>query len=338
MLSLYRLITDGVKMSEIELANRAYQNGLLNPEVSAGKGTIIEYVVLTVMGDCVKESFNFPYDLTSKRLHEINVKSSSRHESKNGNIWTFSKKPDSYIPDHYVCVGLNETYSKIIHVWEIPGSERVVGSHGIYVIDTLRGLKRVAKYEVDPEQYNDVFQRMDISSFPEFENVNNYLLKQNMGIAHKINEENSIKDIEAIYGFGSYAKYLEWVLDAKLKQYFNLKTGSIGLYQGTNFLEITKEQYPVYDPMGKFVGYIENGRLANYFAYFQLDLQNPDPRRTKMKVVMDAVKSICKTHKCATSEQIKRESGFEDIDDMLKMFVKRGSLLQPSPDLYKNVF
>ena len=132
------------------LSNKQYLAGILNPEERVGKGTMIEYVVLTVMKDCVKESFNFSYDLTSKRLGEINVKSSSKHKSQNGYEWAFSKKPNSYIPNYYVCVALDEDYKNIVHVWEIPGTERVIGSHGIHIIDNQRGLKRVSKYEVDP--------------------------------------------------------------------------------------------------------------------------------------------------------------------------------------------
>ena len=314
-------------MSTDILSDIQYQTGLLNYEVPIGKGTLIEYVVLTALGDCIKESFNFPYDLTSKKLGELNVKSSARHNSKNGYVWTFGKKPESYIPNYYVCVALDEQYSKIVNVWIIPGDARVVGSHGIYVIDNVKGLKRVQKYSIDPSPYNEIFQSIDISSFPEFSNINNSdLIKQNKSIAKDIKDGRTVEDIEKEYGKEYYLKFLQWIDEHNLKKYFHPNTGIQGIFAGGYFIEITEDRFPVFNSFGKYLGYVDtNGRFIRKFKT-KIDILRSE-KSSKMKLVRDIIQTFTMSEGKISLERLKNECGRDDIEDIIDMFKKHGDLL-----------
>lgn len=308
------------------LADKQYMTGLLNQDVPIGKGTMIEYVVLTTLGDCVKESFNFPYDLTSKKLGEINVKSSSRIVSKNGGEWSFSKRPDSYIPDYYVCVGLNTEYTKIIHVWKVPGDERVVGTHGIHIIDNLKGLKKFSKYEVDSEPYDKVYQSIDFTSFPEFENINNDAFKDNMSIAKSIREGVSFDDIEKEYGEGYYKKYLKWVLDNNLKKYFHIKTGLVGIFPGTLFTDMTEFKFPVFDITGKYKGYVNVDQFIEHRESTHIGI-NEDP----VKLVWNAVRELSEAGDIINIEDVRCKSRIKNAETYLSWMVQYGDLCKLSP-------
>lgn len=316
------------------LSNKQYISGILNTKAPSGKGTIIEYTVLTTLGDCIKETFNFPYDLTSKKLGEINVKSSSRHDSKNGYEWAFGKRPDSYIPDYFVCVGLNKEYTEILHVWVIPGNARVIGSYGVHVIDSPRGLKRVAKYEVDPVPYNEVFQSIDFTSFPEFCNTGNTDLIKNRSLAGDLRDRKSIDELEMVYGIGCYQSFLDWIHNNKLKKYFDIKTGLIGIYQGERSLEMTEETYPTYDYMGKYMGFIKGGRLTRY-DYFSLD--DKDRPVPKIRLIRNAIRAYTETNKTITLDQIKQETGIEDPEPILNRLRQQGDIILVNHCAYKYV-
>lgn len=311
------------------LSERQYLSGTLKTDVPIGKGTIIEYTVLTTLGDCIKESFNFPYDLTSKKLGEINVKSSSRRDSKNGYEWAFGKRPDSYIPDYFVCVGLNNDYTEILHVWVIPGNARVIGSCGVHVIDSPRGLKRVAKYEVDPDLYNEVFQNIDISTFPEFENTYNDVLKQNKAIAQSINEGYTLDKIESEYGEEYYQNYLKWISDNKLKKYFHINTGLIGIFPGNVFVEMTEFTFPVFDIEGEYVGYVN-------VRDFVRNRRKQD-RRDKnecVRSIWNAIKQLTENDEPANINSIRCQTHIEDPERYLNWMIDYGDITKASPTEY----
>lgn len=313
------------------LAEKQYMTGLLNQDVPIGKGTMIEYVVLTALNDCVKESFNFEYDLTSKRLGELNVKSSSKHVSKNGSEWYFGKHPGSYIPDYYVCVGLDEEFKEIAHVWIIPGDARVIGSYGIHVIDNAKGLRKVSKYETDPDPYNKRYKSIDFTTFPEFQNTNNDSLKLNRSIAKDIKEGFSVQDIEREYGEGYYLKYLKWINENDLKKCFNLKNGVIGVFSGRMFLEITDDTYPTFDYMGKYIGYMDNGRncpIANStFTIGGLP--------SKMKSIQETIRLFTKTEGGISLEDLKQETGIGDVEKYVGGLMSHGIIMNNNKGGYK---
>jgi hypothetical protein len=55
------------------LSDKQHNAGVLDPNSKVGKGTLIEYVVLITLTDCVKEDFNRRYDLTSVKFGEIKL-------------------------------------------------------------------------------------------------------------------------------------------------------------------------------------------------------------------------------------------------------------------------
>lgn len=329
LLSELSRLVEGGSMEVDILAEQQYMNGLLNQETPIGKGTIIEYVVLTTLKDCMKESFNFQYDLTSKRLGEINVKSSARHDSKNGSEWFFGKRPDSYVPDYYVCVGLDNEFKNVTHVWIIPGSSRVVGSYGIHVIDNSKGLKRVAKYEVDHTLYNEVFQNIDITMFPEFKNIDNDTFKQNRNIAQSINEGYTLDKIKAEYGEEYYQDYLKWVSYNNLKKYFNINTGLVGILPSYVFIEMTEFTFPVFDIQGNYAGYVN----VHDFIRNRIK-QDERTRREEIRSVWDAIKQLTANGEHANINDIRCKANIEDIEMFLTWMTRYGDIEKVSQTEY----
>lgn len=209
----------------------------IDPSSDIGRGTVIEYVVLETMGNCSKMVFNHCYDLYSHRLHKVNVKSSKLY--KKANYWSFSINAAGFVPHYYVCVALDELYDKILHVWEIPGKSEVVGFKRIVVTNTLNGLERFRKYEVEPSKYNDVFQNMDISKYPEFRG----LTKESIKLVRR--DPRCVK------------------LEAHIKTYFDRNTGIIGNELGDSSLELSNECYPLYDHNNAYHGYIEKDKFVD---------------------------------------------------------------------------
>lgn len=224
-------------MGEIMVA--AYKNGKLDPSSMIGRGTIIEYIVMEAMKDCTKEKFNFKYDLYSKKLGEVNVKSSKRQMIKNSDCWNFMIKPNEYKPDFYVCVALDNYYSKILHVWEIPSKSNIVGIQRITVINSERGLKKVNEYEVDPTEYDFLLQNIDVTKYPEFCNLN----KDKLVFSYPEPEE----------------------IKPPIKRYFDRETGEITTEKCKDSLELNmrKHCYPLYDHRGFYHGYIQDYKFVD---------------------------------------------------------------------------
>lgn len=149
--------------------------GTLSPTSTAGKGLLSEYIVSMVLDDCIKCNtdivFNYKYDLISKKYGTINVKASKlgKSKSKNSYHWHFVIRDCSEIPDHYIFLALDADWTEIQHVWIIPSKEKLVKKTCTL---TLGKLKKASKFEVDNEQYNKVYQELDIYSLPEFRNLN----------------------------------------------------------------------------------------------------------------------------------------------------------------------
>lgn len=312
------------------LSENQYLSGTLKTDTTIGKGTIIEYVVLTTLGDCVKESFNFPYDLTSKKCGEINVKSSSKHNSKNGHEWAFGKQPESYIPDYFICVGLNESYTEILHVWKIPGDARVIGSCGIHIIDNPKGLKRVSRYEVDPFPYNEVYRNIDISTFPEFENTYNEGFKQNRAIAQSINEGYTLEKIKAEYGDKYYQEYLKWISDNNLKKYFHINTGLVGVFPSNAFIEMTEFTFPVFDIVGEYVGYVN----VHDFIRNRMKEEKRD-RKELIRNIWDSIKQLTENGESASINSIRCKTSIEDPERYLTWMLEYGDIVKTGYMEYK---
>jgi len=156
---------------------RKYFHGILNPNTKIGTGIITENVVNTVLGDSYLhntiEHFNCDYDLTSKSLGTINVKSSLKQTftDYNGEKWIFHLRKNSKTPHHYICIGFDTVRTKIERVWIIPGDASICGTHSISISNSTKSLSRATQYEVDPEPYNKVYQQLDIYTLPEFCNL-----------------------------------------------------------------------------------------------------------------------------------------------------------------------
>lgn len=163
---------------------RDFVEGVLDPNCETGIGIITEHIVYEVLGDCVKcntiDNFNLSDDLISNKYGTINVKSSKLQFNINRYLWHFGKSLGSPISDYYICLGFNENRTEIQHVWIIPGNSNVVSKSGITV--SQNNLQRVTLYEVDPNPYNDLYQNLDITTLPEFRNLNNKKLIQECDI------------------------------------------------------------------------------------------------------------------------------------------------------------
>lgn len=148
--------------------------GTLNPNSGRGIAVITEHVVFKVLNDCEKcntfRTYNAKYDLISKSLGTINVKTSALHIYSS---WRFGKRKEQTIPDYYICLGFDEDRTEIIKVFQIPGKDSIVRYYGIFITNTQKGLGRVKQYEIDAVPYNNFYQNLDIYTLPEFSNYNN---------------------------------------------------------------------------------------------------------------------------------------------------------------------
>lgn len=214
-----------------------YIRGVLDPKSFSGRGTVIEYVVLETMGDCTKQKFNYKYDLYSQKLGKINVKSSLLKYADNHQFWNFIINPNGYTPDYYICVALDQYYANLLHVWEIPSKSNVVHNKGIVIRNSEKGLERFKEYEVDVSRYNDIYKTLDITQYPEFNNLDK--------------NETSL----------SYLSY-EWDQDPVIT-YFNRETGVVGTEREGHSLELDRDHYPLYDHEGVYRGYVENGTFVD---------------------------------------------------------------------------
>jgi len=319
--------------------------GTLNAQRSVGKGTIIEYVVMEALEDCQKARFNYPYDLYSQKYGTINVKSSSRHKPDVSSTWRFQKTPQSYIPDYYICVGLNEDFTDIRRVWAIPGTAKIVRSHAIVITDSIRGLKRAKKYELDPEPYELAYKTIDITKLPEFSNINVDNFEQYQLITGNVRQGYSPADIIDEYGLECYNEYLNWVQDSKFKKCFNLYNGAIcvcsegsfldGKFPTECFAELTPSLYPIYDYAFKFTGYYYNGSILK-------PAMKPSEHKSKIKTIQGIIKLYTIKYGKISIDDLKRELqdkqiDVDNIEMVLKKFMQRGDLLRNSPTEYRSV-
>jgi hypothetical protein len=159
---------------------KGYRNhvfGTLNPDSSAGLGIITEHVVLTVLGDAINynttDYFNSKYDLYSPLYENINVKSARLYQHKECKTthWKFAIHNGESRPDTYICLGFDSKRSKIEHVWIIPAYMYLIKKCGISIVNSEKGLQRAYQFEVDPTQYNEVYQSLNIYSLPAFCNL-----------------------------------------------------------------------------------------------------------------------------------------------------------------------
>jgi len=158
--------------------NNQFRTGKLNIKSPTGQATITEHVVFTVLGDCVKlntnEKFTSLYDLESKSLNNIDVKSSSlmtRYKPTSLTRWCFHLHINTENPDNFVCIGFNQDRSEIVKVWVIPGNCDKTHSANINVTNTANGLSKFKEYEVDAAPYNTIYKNLNIYELPEFRNL-----------------------------------------------------------------------------------------------------------------------------------------------------------------------
>jgi len=319
------------------LSSLQHLSGVLDPNSKIGKGTFIEYVVLVTLGDCLKESFNYRYDLTSKKWGKINVKSSSLHKGNINPSWQFKKTSNSYDPDHYICVGLDSEFKTIHRVWVIPGNAKIVKSNGITITDSTDGRKKALKYEVDPVPYNNVYNNIDITSFPEFSNINVHNFEQYQSIMKDVQHGYSPSDIVDEYGDEEYNEYLMWVNESKSQKCFNLHNGSIGVFPPDRsfvtfpvevFMEINESTFPIYNYTGKYMGYIHKGSFIRPRV-------TPLKRSSDTYTVIWAVQSLTRKYGKVSVDDLKKETGVEDIEPILKRCMMRGDIIRKNDNEYE---
>lgn len=322
-------------------SDKQYVSGTLDPNFSVGRGTIIEYVVMKTLEDCKKERFNYAFDLSSSTYGSINVKSSSSHRGGVNPTWHFIKTPNSYVPNYYICVGLDSEFKKILRVWIIPGDSKIVKTRGIVITDSDIGRKKALDYEVDPAPYQSVFTFLNIESLPEFRNINIDNFKIYKAITQKVKKGYSPMDLIDDYGEELYQEYLFWVKRSNLKKCFNIYNGSVCTYNTDPrinenldecFAEITPYLYPIYDYAFKFTGYYYNGSILK-------PAMKPSEHKSKMKTIEGIIKLYTIKYGKISIDDLKRELQEKQIDvDNLEMvlrkFMMRGDLLRKSPTEY----
>ena len=319
------------------ISNLQHLSGILDPKSRVGKGTFIEYVVLVTLGDCTKESFNYRYDLTSFKYGKINVKSSSLHKGNINSSWQFKKTSTSYNPDNYICVGLDSEFKTIHRVWIIPGNAKIVKSNGVSITDSTEGRKKALKYEVDPTPYNDVYKNLDITSFPEFCNTKVHNFEQYQSIMKDVQNGYSPSDIRDEYGDEGYNEYLMWVNESKSQKCFNLHNGSVGVFPADRsfvtyhvdvFMEINESTFPIYNSVGKYMGYIHKGSFIRPKV-------TPRKRSSDVYTVIWAIQSLTRKYGTVSVDDLKKETGVEDVEPILKRCMMKGDIIRRSNNEYE---
>lgn len=159
-------------------SDRKFLKGILDINCAAAKGIVMEHVVYEVLKDCKKcndrDHFNGQYDLISTKYGNIDVKSVKIQETKNTiySRWKFNLGCHKNNLNYYICIGLNKTRSKIIHVWLIPRNSTLITKTSISITNSTNGLSRALQYEVDATPYNKIYQNLDITTLSEFRNLN----------------------------------------------------------------------------------------------------------------------------------------------------------------------
>jgi hypothetical protein len=153
-----------------------HYKGILDPESTAGKGKFSEYVVASVLGDCVKpEKFNSPYDLKSESLGTIDVKISKLFLDGKCNHWLFNLKQyegsKKFIPDCYICLGLNYNEDNVDFVWIIPGDVGEVKATKLRIEKNYPTLMNFEKYETNAIPYDIAFKNLPLTTLREFQNL-----------------------------------------------------------------------------------------------------------------------------------------------------------------------
>lgn len=151
------------------------KNGVVDPRSPQGMAVITEYLVSEVLTDCKNcnaEKYNDFYDLISSVYGSINVKSSKMVEkSTDNNYWSFGNN-NKKVPDYYFCIGFDKTMETILHVWVIDSCSELASGASIRISNNILDTESVKRFEVDSTEYNERYQKIDISVFKEFENYN----------------------------------------------------------------------------------------------------------------------------------------------------------------------
>jgi hypothetical protein len=153
-----------------------HYKGILDPESTAGKGKFSEYVVASVLGDCVKpDSFRSPFDLKSESLGTIDVKTSKLLLDGKCNHWLFNlkqyKDSKKFIPDYYICLGLNYNEDSVDIVWIFPGDVEEVNVTKLRIDKNYSTLMKLEKYETNVIPYDITFKNLPLNTLREFENL-----------------------------------------------------------------------------------------------------------------------------------------------------------------------
>ena len=75
-----------------------------------------------------------------------------------------------YVPDFYICLGLNEDRTEILKVWAFEGDAMILPLRGINITNSVNGLASVKEYEIDPVLFNEIYKNIKLTDLPEFRN------------------------------------------------------------------------------------------------------------------------------------------------------------------------
>ncbi len=286
--------------------------GILDPLSDLGRGTIIEYVVLEVLGDCAKEKMNFKYDLTSTKYGTINVKSSKKHysNSKKVHYWEFNKLSNAYIPNYYICIGMSEYHHVIRHAWIIPGTDELVRDKGIIINSVGQGYDKFKKYELDAEPFDRAFQNFDNTKYPEFCNIKKGEFKRLQLQYIPVDKEKLLRE-----------EQLRWIDENEFKKNFDPENGDVSVFPTIHVIPYTENLFPVYSHNGTYLGFVENG------SYTVITGQNKNQISMIMRL-RSMIKSLTKYEGKANFRYIFEKFGDMNINRYLKILTNEGYIRQ----------
>lgn len=153
-----------------------FRNKNLDIKSKVGKGLFSEHLVVNVLKNNNSKHTNvenmnlhFSYDIEDDVYGNIDVKSASLSLYRNTYIWKFTLK-DAKTCDTYVCLGYNEYYNYIEHVWIIPNRKRIKEISSFAITDKESSLSKYYKYEVDNKIYNVVLKEILCDNIKYFRN------------------------------------------------------------------------------------------------------------------------------------------------------------------------
>ena len=137
--------------------------GFTREQNTMDKGKKAERIVknsLILLEDTSLENWYAPYDLICSKGHKVDVKGSSLHIKyfngckpwqKPTLFWVFNTNRNTIV-DYYICLGFDNKYEKLKHVWIFKNDVGLKSKYGFRIYE--KHIDEYTQHEWDPKKCN----------------------------------------------------------------------------------------------------------------------------------------------------------------------------------------